>query len=439
MKILLDEAGLSPARLARALRLLAAEQHLSLTCDHTTVRRWLAGTRPRPPAPALLLECLSRQLGRPVAAHDAGLTNSPATVVDSSWQADPLHKLNQIAYAELDPARYVLLGSEVFSLASLILPEHTMPYHPPRRQEDSQPDGPCLRLSEVEHMKGLMALFYKSAEQYGGQRIRIALAAYLAHEVVPLLHSLTREGVHRRLLSAAAQLTFLQGTLCADSGLDRTAQHYYQIAAQMAAEAEDAASYVIALRTMANQAHELGHHTAAVLNLSEHAAAHATQCSPAVRAYTQAGLAVVQAYHDRNAALAALTHAEKLHTWSDSSSAPFTAYPIGALHYQRAQTLIALGSTSSAITALAASLRLRTAAEHRASALTRARLAETHLRLGHLEEAMYHWEAYLNIYPALRSARAMRCLQTMRRQLHAYRQHHRVRELLSKASREASS
>ncbi|WP_371750463.1 hypothetical protein, partial [Streptomyces sp. NBC_01283] len=351
LQMLMQTAGLSPTQLARALRAVAAEHGSSVVCDHSTVRRWLAGARPRPPAPALLLECLSRSLGRPVTVQEAGLTRAPATTVDPSWEADPVHKLVQLTAAELAPTRRTLASASVFSLAVLLVPDLTLPGGSLTRRG---PTGPDMRpgTAEAEHLRSLTTFFFNAAEQYGGQHIRPTLATYLAHHATPLLHAPARERVHRDLLNATAQLTLLLGNLCADSGHDRTAQHYHQVAARLAADANDAATLAIALRTMATHAHDLGHHHPAVLNLAERAAHHARHAPPAIQTYTLAHLGVIQARHDRHTALATVARAESMYRQTDAASGPFTAYPAGALHYQRAQALTALGDHTAALHAL---------------------------------------------------------------------------------------
>ncbi|MGW0769252.1 hypothetical protein [Streptomyces sp. NPDC002676] len=434
LQALVRSADWSPTQLARALRAVAAEQGLAVSYDHTTVRRWLEGMRPRPPAPALLLECLSRQLGRPITAQEAGLTDAPAGVVALSWQAEPVHKLTRLTRAELDPTRPMPFDARVFSLAALTLPDQITPTRRPPRQPEAGPGALSLGPSEAGRIRGMTDLFHSAAEQYGGQPVRSALAACLAHDVIPLLYTRLREPFHRDLLSAAAQLTLLLATMCADSGHDRTAQHYHQVAAQLAADAGDSATFAIILRAMATHAYDLGHHSTAVLNLADQAAVYARRAAPAVQAYAQAHLAVVQAHYDRYAALAALARAESLFSRADAAPGPFTAYPPGALHYQRARTLTALGDPAGAVRALATSLRLRTPAEHRATILTRAYLAETHLRLGHLDQALPHWGTFLTAYPTLHSARATRHLHTLREQLRPHQRHPQVAALLAEST-----
>ncbi|MEV0323049.1 hypothetical protein ACIBKX_32720 [Streptomyces sp. NPDC050658] len=427
-------AGLNPTQLARALRSLAAEQGLSLSCDPTTVRRWLAGTQPRPPAPALLLECLSRRLGRPVSAKEAGLTHTPAVAVDPAWEADPLRNLARLTGFELDPARQSLLGANGFSLAATVVPDQ-ITFTPAPVQPASEGPLPAPPLPAVtDGWHGMAQVFHAAAEQYGGELVRAALAAFLAHRVIPVLHSQVHDRNRQAVLSAAAQLTLLLGNMSVDCGHDRTAQHYHRIAARLAADAGDPATLAIALRTMATHAYQLGHHTPAVLRLSEQAVTHAHAAPSAVQAYAQAHYAVLLSYYDRSAALSTLASAERLHARADAAPGPFTAYPVGALYYQRAQALSILGDQPGSMNALNTSLRLRTAAEYRAAGLTRAKLAEIHFSIGHLEQALAHWQAFLNAYPVIGPARATRHLQTMRRQLRHYPGHQAASQLLAQAN-----
>ncbi|MER6523959.1 hypothetical protein [Streptomyces sp. NPDC001508] len=437
LRALMAEAGLGPSQLARMLRSVAAERGVPLACDQTAVRRWLAGAHPRPPAPALLLECLARKLDKPVTAQDAGLTRTPATVINSPEQA-PVRTLIQLTQAEFDPSRRVVLGASGFSLAALSRTGLAM-FDRPTQQPSAATAAPTRAdQAHIDEISAMAALFHGAAERHGGQSIRAALAAYLADRVAPLLRGSPRDTVHRQLLSAIARLTLLLGIASADSGHHGVGQYYHRSAARLAGDAGDSVTFAIALRVLATQAHDLGHHSPAVLNLAEQAVAHARHAPPAVLAYALAHLAVVQAHGDRRAALASLARAEHFHARADTAPGPFTGYPAGALHYQRAQTLAALGDLTGARAALTVSLRLRTADEPRATALTRAYLAETHLRIGHLDEALSQWRIFLAAYPTLHSARAARRLQTTTRQLQPHRRHPAVRQFLTEAAALAS-
>ncbi|MGW2090103.1 tetratricopeptide repeat protein [Streptomyces sp. NPDC001880] len=347
-----------------------------------------------------------------------------------------MRKLTALTRADLDPARRHLVTTRLYSLAALTVPE----LKGRSRESCVPPAFPTgsrrLRAGQAEaaHMRGMATVFASAAQTHGGGHIRSALAAYLAHNVTGYLHSGSTGAAHRRLLSEAAQLTLLLGTMCGDDGADGLAQHYHQTAARLAAEADDSATYAIALRTMSAHAHELGHRTSTVRDLAERAT-ESTRHSPSiVQAYTQAQLAVVLAHHDRRAARAALVAAERLHAQADPTPGPFTAYSIAALHYQRAQTLAALGDGKGAVRALRQALRLRTPGEYHARTLTQARLAETLLFQGHLEEALPHWQAFLDDYPSLHSTRATRRLDLMRQRLCPHQRHPAALALLTRGA-----
>ncbi|WP_055533940.1 hypothetical protein [Streptomyces graminilatus] len=435
LRALLAEADWNGAQLAAALRQAAVEHGRQLAYDRSMVSRWLSGTTPRPPAPALLLEVLSRRLGRPVGAVEAGLSDAPPTAPIVSWEADPLRQLSTLTGADLDPSRRHLLGAGVFSLAALAVPDAWPHGKPPAGPAPGARRGRGRAgQAEVEQMRTMARVFAEAAEAHGPGHVRTALAAYLSRDVTGYLQTGATETVHRGLLSGAAQLTVLLGTMSAGDGADALAQHYHRTAARLATEAGDTATFAIALRTMSAHAHDLGHHTVAVLNLAQRAADATRTAAPIVAAYAQAHLAVMQAHHDRHAALTALAASERLYERAHSAPGPFTHYPAGALRYQRAQTLAALGDKAGATGALSASLRLRAPAELQAGTLTRARLAETLLARGHLDAALTHWHTFLAEAPSLHSIRVTRRLHDMRRLLNPHRRHPGTAELLARAA-----
>lgn len=432
LRLLLDEAEWTGARLASAVRGVAAEHGRDLACDRGTVSRWLSGTRPRPPAPGYLLEALSRRLGWPVTAAEAGLTRSPAAVPDLDWEADAVRALSALTRTDLDPARRHLLRAGVYSLTALTLPQLADdPGHPRGTGSAARRVG----RAEAEQMQTMATMFADAAETHGGGHVRTALAAYLNRDVTPWLHAPATDAQRCQLLSGAAQLTILLAAMSADDGADALAQRYHRTAARLAAEAGDHATYAVALRGMATHAHDLGHHTRAAVHLAEHAAETAARhASGVVQAYTRAHLAVAQARDDRHGALTALAAAERLHHRADTTHGPFTAYSVAALYFQRAQTLTALGDRTGAIGALTASLRQRTPNERHARTLTHALLAETLLTIGHLDESLTHWHAFLDDYPVLHSDRATRRLTAMRQFLRPHIRHPGTRTLLARAT-----
>ncbi|MEU7318392.1 helix-turn-helix transcriptional regulator [Streptomyces sp. NPDC007083] len=433
LRALLQEADWSGAQLASALRTLAAEHGQRLACDRSTVSRWLAGTAPRPPAPELLLQALSRRLQRPVSAAEAGLSSAPATVPDLSWEADPLHRLTVLTRAETDPHIRHTLRTGTYNLA---VPDVWRSGQTPSagtRQRAPRTKGRAGH-AEAEEMRTMARVFAEAAQLHGPGHVRSALAAYLSRDVTRCLHAPATEKARRRLLVGSAQLALMFGGMCADGGAEALAQHYQHTAAQLASEAGDASTFAIALRAMSTHAHDMGHHTPAVLHLAERAADAARAADGAVGAYAQAQLAVMQAHHNGRAALKALTAAERLHEQVPSAApGPFDHYPAAALHYQRAQTLATLGDTAGANRALTTSLRLRAPTDRQGATLTRARLAESCLAQGRLDTALAHWHRFLDAYPVLHSSRVARRLGAMRRLLHPHRRHHATAQLLARA------
>lgn len=430
LRHLVEECGVSEAQLAAEVRRVAAEHGQPLACGQSSISRWLSGARPRPPAGTFLLEALARHLGRAVTPAQAGLSAiapEPAPGWELSWEADGVRTFSTLLQADFDPARRRLLAAGTYSLTALALPAVPGPRGgTPAADEAALP-------ARVRQMDVMAHQFADAAKAFGGGAVRTALAGYLTRPVTGWLNTPAPQPVHRQLLAGAARLTLLLGTMTADAGEYALAQHYHHCAARMAVDAGSAALFAIALRTMAAHASDLGHHTVAVLHLSERASEVARRAPCPIRAYTQAHLATAAAHHDRHTSLTALAAAERLHERADSTPGPFTAYPLAALHYQRAQTLKALGDVPGAIGAYTAALRLRTPAERHASALTRTALAETLLHLGHRDAAVAHWACFLDDYPHLTSVRAARRLATMRQLLAPHRRHRPTALVLERA------
>ncbi|WP_093611276.1 hypothetical protein [Streptomyces indicus] len=269
---------------------------------------------------------------------------------------------------------------------------------------------------------------------HGGSAARAVLAAYVARPVLGWLKAPQPPSAHRALLSGTAQLTLLLGMMCADDGADALAQHYYLTAAGMAREAQDGATLAIGLRTLAAQAHELGHRTPAVRALARHAADLAAQHAPAAaRCYTLALVAVVEAGHDPRAARRALSAGERHLDGAPDGDGPFGSYAAASFQYQRGQTFAALKETAQATAAFSAALRMRGPDELLARALTCARIAETLLRDGHLERSLSHWGQFLDLAQHLQSGRVRRQSGVMTALLRPYGAHAGAAELLRRA------
>ncbi|MFK0292897.1 hypothetical protein ACIQU6_20820 [Streptomyces sp. NPDC090442] len=426
---LLNEADWKPSQLAVAIRSVAREHGDHLVCSPSTVGRWLTGTQPRPPAPVYLLEALSRRLGRPLTAAEAGLTMAPPAPPHASWEADPVRTLSALTRSELDPRRRKTVTEGAYSLADLHLPDWPQASQASRHTAtDSRASGRQVGHAEVLAAHSVAEFFGRTVQLFGGAHARATLACYLATEVTTWLQAPSSERIHRQLLSEAAQLTVLLGNMCSDAAADSLAQQYHRTGARLAADGQDAATYSIALRVMSSHAQVLGHQSNA-FRLAEQAAGAARRSPGSVRSYAFAQLAVTEAqlHRHRRQSLTYLNLAERLHTEKDDSPpGPFSNYPLAGLHYQRAGTLMALGDRTSAIRSLHLSIASRGHSHSRAGALTHACLAEVQLRQGHLEAALSHWRLFVDDYPTLHSSRAAHHLQTMHQLL---RPHHRRRDV----------
>ncbi len=291
-------------------------------------------------------------------------------MLDLSWEADPLHRLTVLTRAEMDPRSRHTLHTGTYSLTVLDVwrSEQTPGAQP--RQRPPRTRGRTGH-AEAEEMRTMARVFAEAAQLHGPGHVRSALAAYLARDVTGYLHAPATENARHHLLVGAAQLALLLGGMSADGGAEALAQHYQHTAAQLAAEAGDAATFAIALRTMSTHAHDMGHHTSAVLHLAERAADSARAADGTVGAYAQAQLAVMQAHHSARAALDALAVAERRTpppAGTQRSAGPLQSLSSrAALHYQRAQMLATLGDTAGSTRALATSLRLRDPTERQAA------------------------------------------------------------------------
>ncbi|MFD4907816.1 tol-pal system YbgF family protein [Kitasatospora purpeofusca] len=264
-------------------------------------------------------------------------------------------------------------------------------------------------------------LFAQLLQHHGGAHARSALAAYLADDTSRCLAGPAPHRPSLELLKSAAQLTHLIAKMTSDSGEEGLALAYFRAALDLARTADDRNTYAITLRAMSMQALRLGHHRHAV----DLAAAAVSVAGPDAPAPTTAFLLVQRALahahdHQRGSAMADLGTAELRYAQVSEDSGAFARYPRAGLAYQRGETLLALGEYPRALDAFEESARHRSELQHHPAALTRARQAETLMRLGQLEAACSHWHQFLDHYQWLHSVRADRSLTGLRRALRPY-------------------
>lgn len=427
LRLLLAEAGWSGAQLAREVNALGAAQGTPLHYDRTAVAHWLAGSRPRSPAPALVAEALSRRLGRPVREEDAGLGPESGA---AQGERDAVESLDE-ALRTTGRRRVALAGA--YSLAALTIPYGplTKPYGPPAGAygppagtygppfiRNAPPDlmpyttPPSLPsgrvgMAHVASAQELLALFSRGDAVLGAGPVYEPLRQYLAATVLPWLKHDMRPAVRRELLTVASRLTYLCAFTHFDMNRHAAAQRLYLTSAELAGEAGDRVGRGLALRGLSVQAHALGHFTEAH-HLAEQAANTALRhVPPRQQAFFHGQLAVTlagrgDAGHARHLSLADRC----LERSSSSGNTPVGAFHPGSLALQRAAVAVSTGDRHAAARALDLSLRHRPADERRSRALSLAELAEVQLAMGHLEQACRTWHEFLDAHPVVDSARA---------------------------------
>ncbi|MEV0261171.1 hypothetical protein AB0I49_07490 [Streptomyces sp. NPDC050617] len=421
---LLAEAEWSAGVLAREVNALGAARELDLHYTRSSVACWLNGSRPPAPVPELVAQVLSRRTGRLLVPQDTGLAQLadrtetvPIPSLEAAESAEPVRRLVALCRGDIDPARRAFLAGTEYSPLGPPLPAW------PDATGARPPSGPLGRAAPVDIRKldDMARLFSSLSAAHGGAHARTSLASYLADDVAPLLLTRAPDGLHSQLCSQAARLTHLLATMTADTGYEGLAQLYFRTALSMAREGGDRPTYAITLRVMSGQALRLGHPDTATRLIQGAVRTAEPGAGPDLTSFLLTQRALIHAAEGRSRlALTDLEAAEEEHGSAAGPAGPFTAYPRAGLDYQRAAVFRALGRPDDSLTALRGAVRHRKSAQRLHYALTQAHLAESLLRVGHLEAACSHWHTFLDHYPHLRSVRIDHALARLQRALLAF-------------------
>jgi len=295
--------GLSYASIAQAINRVAAESGTPTSCTAGSLGKWLNGTLPQPGTIPLAVEAFSRLLGQSdLTAAGLGWTG-PATAPGDPWHGDPVAWITRLGKDDMLDRR-TALATGLYSLAAAALP--AVPQQMTARSGPARRAGP----SDVTRIRRMGDQFQEMDDLYGGGHGRTTVAAYLVHEVAPLLRG-TTGSARPGLFTAAAEITYLLAWMTADDRRPGLAQRYYIQAARLADEAGNRLMRATALRSLAVQAIDLGHHQAGHA-LAEAAAESARGAEPRRRAWITGMRAEALAAHghDRQRAHRLLTQAE---------------------------------------------------------------------------------------------------------------------------------
>ncbi|MFF3285879.1 transcriptional regulator [Streptomyces sp. NPDC003023] len=227
---LLTESRFSRKGLARRVSELAASQGLSVRCDHTSVARWLSGSVPRDPTPALLAQVFSQRVGRAVTAGDLGMSvvsedrtvglrypRSLESAVDTAlrlWRFDV-------------ERRDFLFDSAAFATGAISAASRDWLIGRPREDLGHRGAGHRVTMADVREVRSLGDAFEQLSHKHGSQRIRFHMVNYLKYDIGPLLRKSRTDDVGRALVQTAAEFTASAGYMAVDCNELDLAQRYY--------------------------------------------------------------------------------------------------------------------------------------------------------------------------------------------------------------------
>ncbi|MFF8956897.1 tetratricopeptide repeat protein [Streptomyces sp. NPDC014894] len=421
------EAGWTQGQFAREVNRLGTERGTPTTFGESTVHYWRKGVTPKEEVRPLIMEALSRRLGRPITHTEAGF---PPSGGEPAIHASLTEGIIDLGSQDMSPSRRAIVNAGLFSVAL------TVPNWPDiiGRMERIQKDStPRIGMSEVHMVVSMTERISELDDQFGGRHARPMAAAFLVNTVAPYLRADGSGSVRKAMMSAASDLCYLTGYMAVDEGAHGLAQQYYLKALQLAGASEDHSTYCTTLRGMSVQAVDLGHGRTA-MRLADAASAASPQAGPRMRAFLAGQQAHAAAQiGDRGNSFKYLREAEIAMERAESRSKPFGSYDPSSLNYHVSQVRYELGDIAGSISAMQESDQLRYSTYRRARVRHRATLAERQLEIGHLEVACKTWNLALDDYPLVQSGRADQKIMSMFRVIRPHLNNQTARALYERA------
>lgn len=258
MDEVLARVGWSRKELARRVNQRARMRGVHLNTDASRIRNWLAGQQPQSPAPEVLSELFSEQLGYPILPTDLGL---PATdehelgLRYSESIAATVVAVDELGRCALRRRGFLHHGT--FLAVATIGPSHdwllaVLDATEPR-------PGGRIGTGQVGLIREAFAGFLQ-ADATGSGHGREALTEYLNSRVLPLLQDANPHSeAGAQLFAAAAEQASLLGWMATDDDQQALAERYLIQALRLAQESGDTALGANILADMAEQALALGY------------------------------------------------------------------------------------------------------------------------------------------------------------------------------------
>jgi hypothetical protein len=430
----LDRADLSPEELARRLNVLASEVGLRRTIDEKTPYKWLRGSVPRHPWPALTIHLLSSRLGTAVAAGDLGWPGSRA---DPGWAAPACLPADAgldlpwtvpgarsavitAAQAQTRTAGFLAVTGAVLTGPAL----GWLTAGPPGAL--ARDTGPAAGRGHVTAIEDMTATLRLAGDRHGSSLALPQARALLSSVAGTLTQSACTEAEGARLHAAVAELLRLAGWLSFDAGLPGQAQRYWLAGLRAAHAAGDRPAGANILRSLSGQASAAGQHPEAIALAEAARRGAGPGITPRAAAVLAFGAALAHARAgDRAASQAAITDAwETLGTASPAVTEPgWASWLDHALVCALTGTVsLCLRDWDQARSHLATALRVLGPGRPRARAVIHARLGLACAGQGHPEPASEHGTAAARILAdGTTSARCLTDVRDLHDALRPYR------------------
>lgn len=276
LRVLLEEAGLSNAGLARAVVTAGAEEGVHLGTNATSVKRILNGCQPRWPVPRLVAKVLSRRLGFAVSVQECGFVDrgEPTDTFDAFQRAPSIDGTIGLV-AELsgrDMRRRNFLLGATFATAAFAEPAW-LAMTMPAESAAARTAGARVGANDVAVITDTVRHFERLHRRYGGGIVRDQVVSYVHQQADLVLQSTYTERVGGDLLRAVTQATWLAGLTSVDSGRPALGQAYYAQALNLAQQSGDKLYAANILAEMSNTTMDVGNATGDAGPHGQHAVA----------------------------------------------------------------------------------------------------------------------------------------------------------------------
>jgi hypothetical protein len=268
LRVLLIEAGISNAALARAIVALGSAEGIHLGTTTTSVRRMLDGAQPRWPVPRLVAAVLSRRLGREISVVDCGFTDRVAAAEDrldglrcAGSLEGTVRTVVDLSVRDLN-RRGFLVGS-TFAVSAFSQPA-LLALTVPSVEAVSRLTGRRIGSADIEVVTEHLSHLRRLDHRYGAGRVRDQVVHLVHRQGNAVLHGAYDEATGRALLESTAQAAWLTGSMAADVGRHALAQRYYIQALNLATSAGSRAYAANVLSHMSRLTLQMGQGNAAV-------------------------------------------------------------------------------------------------------------------------------------------------------------------------------